>query len=96
MTNTTFTNLRRERISRGLTTVALAAQVPCSRMTIHRLEREAGIDAHAPIQFGLERELSVPFETLTQLDTENAPVPEDEGAEVPNVPATNGAHSESY
>jgi transcriptional regulator with XRE-family HTH domain len=87
-TTTTPTVLRRIRQARGLSAVDLSAAVPCSRMTLWRIESGQKRDVRPRIRVGLERALGVPFDVLAAPDTKNAAIPKDDGAGVPSTSTT--------
>ncbi|MCW2983501.1 MAG: hypothetical protein JWR63_1071 [Conexibacter sp.] len=82
------TVLRRARISRGLSTVALTRAAGISRMTLWRLETGRQSGCQPLTRVGLERALGLPFDVLILPDTTNAATPEGDGAGVLTTPAT--------
>ena len=87
----THTFLRRARFAAGMSAIELAAAVPCSRMTLYRIEHNLyGRDGAQPrVRVGLERVLGISYDLLAAPDTQtqNDPALLSEAAGVPKSPA---------
>ena len=82
------TVLRRVRISRGMSTVALASTAGISRMTLWRLETGRQSTCQPRTRVGIERTLGLPFDVLVMPDTMNAAALADDGAGALTASAT--------